>query len=128
MKKKKHNSYFESKNLTRSFVRRKQVSTSAEVRCCYISALVLTCFRLGSCYIFSVQNNCYEFLAFYDVIIQSVIQWFYFISITKEIFSKSWIFSAYAETQERTRQLTSIATKFVVRYWDLSRKFQVPKI
>ena len=37
------------KNVAQSFVRQKQVSTSVEIKqqcCCYISALVLFCFRL----------------------------------------------------------------------------------
>ena len=37
---------------------------------------VLTCFPLTkeSCYIFLIRNNCWEFLASYGVIIQSVLQ------------------------------------------------------
>ena len=34
------------KNVTRPFFRRKQVSMSGEIRCYYISALMLTCFCL----------------------------------------------------------------------------------
>ena len=72
------------------------------IRCCYILPLVLNCFCLTkgrsthfrpetivasflhlmvilipdkwSCYEFSTRNNCCEFLAFYGVIVQSVIQ------------------------------------------------------
>ena len=46
------------------------------LHCCYISAFVLTCFRLneGSCYIFSTQNKCCKFLASCGVMIQSVTQ------------------------------------------------------
>ena len=49
---------------------------TATLRYCYISTLVLTCFRLtkGTCHTFSTRNNCCEFLASYGVNIQSVIQ------------------------------------------------------
>ena len=76
------------KNVTRLFVRRKQVSTSAEisqqrtkkskffVRCCYTSALVLNLFSPDerSCWAFSTWNYRCEFLASYRNIFQSVIQ------------------------------------------------------
>ena len=43
------------------------------VHCCYILALVFTCYRLtkGRVMFFSTQINCWEFLAFNDVILQS---------------------------------------------------------
>ena len=46
------------------------------VRCCFISAHVLSCFRLtkGCDALFSTRKNCCEFLASYGNIFQSVIQ------------------------------------------------------
>ena len=43
------------------------------LRCCYISALVLTCFRLtkGRATFFSTRNNCCEFLVSKGVILQN---------------------------------------------------------
>ena len=50
-------------------------NNNSNVRCCYISALVLSP-EERSCYVFSTLNSCCEFLAFYGVITQSVIQSF----------------------------------------------------
>ena len=55
------------KNVARPFVRRQQVNTSAElVPCCYISALVLTCYRLtkGRATFFQPETIVVSFLHF----------------------------------------------------------------
>ena len=59
---------YECRNVTASYI--------VQYRICYISALVLTCFRLkkGRATFFSTRNNCCEFLAFYGVNTHSVIQ------------------------------------------------------
>ena len=52
------------------------------ILCCYFAAHVLTCFR-RSCYIFSMQNNCCEFLASH-----SVLFCFFFLSDDQLYFKK----------------------------------------
>ena len=67
------------KNVARPFVRRKQISTSVEMaRCCYISALKLTCFHLtkARATYFRPETIIASFLKLMGIIIQSVIQSF----------------------------------------------------
>ena len=62
------------KKVARPFVRRKQVRTSAEIRCCYLWAQVLPCFRLtkGRATFFPPETIAASFLhhmvLFYKVI------------------------------------------------------------
>ena len=57
------------------FCAKLNLATTLLLRCCYISVLVLTCFRLTKGrYFFSTRNNCCEFLASYGAILQSDIQ------------------------------------------------------
>ena len=64
------------KYVTRPFVRRKQISTSAEMLLYFSTHAYLFLPDKGWCYIFSTQNNCCKFLASYGVIIQSATQSF----------------------------------------------------
>ena len=63
------------KNVALPFIRRKQVNTSAEIHCCYISALVLTCLHLMKGHDrFFRPKTIVEFLAFHGVTFQNVIK------------------------------------------------------
>ena len=70
------------KNVARSFVRRKQVSTSAEMlqqrtftftlQLHFGTRAYLFSLDEGSCYSFSARNNCCEFLASYGIIFKKI--------------------------------------------------------
>ena len=73
---------FLSKNVARPFFRRKQLSTSAEMQqqrnsiCSFRHSCLNVFARRRVVLRFSTRNNCSEFLAFYGVVTQSVIQSF----------------------------------------------------
>ena len=67
------------KNVARSFFRQKQVSTSAKMHTLLLHFGIrayLISPEEGSCYVFSIQNNCCEFLAS-DVLFFKVIKPFF---------------------------------------------------
>ena len=66
------NNYFGSKNVARPFFRRKQVTGTLLLL--FGTRAYLFSPEEGLGYVFPTQNNCCEFLAFYGVITQSVIQ------------------------------------------------------
>ena len=77
--------------------------------CCYIFALVLTCFLLTKCR--TIRNKCCEFLASYGVIIQSVTQAFFDFPYLRVNNNFSWWRYKLNYVKALKRNLKKIITK-----------------